>query len=230
MMKPKYILAVGYGILVLALAGCAVLNKPVQLVDKFIGATLFPPYSGPKASVVVADFDIKAARVTTEVNAGLREMLIDGLNKTNRFSVVPTPKDYTQKYAELIIAVEVVDFDPLISGGRMGVGGGGSAASGTLGSLLGVTANKSTIVLNIRIVDALSSKVLVSERISGQAVDTGASLREHSGSGIVLNESLDAYTNTSMGEAINKCIAEAVKYIVGKVPAKYYKGEKNGKT
>jgi len=227
MMKLKYILVVSYGILILALAGCAVLNKPVQLVDQFIGATLFPPYSGPKASVVVADFDIKAARVTTEVNSGLRDMLIDGLDKTNRFLVVPTPKDYTQKNAELIIAAEVVDFDPLISGGRMGVGGGGSAASGTLGSLLGVTANKSTIVLNIRIVDALSSKVLVSERISGQAVEVEA---QHRGAGLVLNEGLDAYSNTSMGEAINKCIAEAIRYIVGKVPAKYYRGEKNGKT
>jgi curli biogenesis system outer membrane secretion channel CsgG len=227
MMKLKYIKAFSYGVLVLALAGCAVLNKPVQLVDKFIGAYVFPPYSGPKASVVVADFDIKAARVTAEVNSGLREMLIDGLNKTNRFSIVSLPKDYAQNYAELIIAVEVVDFDPLISGGRMGVGGGGSAASGTLGSLLGVTANKSTIVLNIRIVDALSSKVLVSERISGQAVDTEA---KHRGKGITLNESLDAYANTSMGEAIDKCITEAVRYIVGKVPVKYYKGDKNGKT
>ena len=229
-MKLKYILAIGYGILILALAGCAVLNKPVQFVDKFIGATLFPPYSGPKASVVVADFDIKAARVTTEVNSGLRDMLIDGLNKTNRFLVVPTPKDYAEKNAELIIAAEVVDFDPLISGGRMGVGGGGSDASGTLDSLLGVTANKSTIVLNIRIVDALSSKVLVSERISGQAVDTGVFLKEHRGKRIALNEGLEAYADTSMGEAINKCIIEAVRYIVGKVPAEYYKGEKNGKT
>jgi curli biogenesis system outer membrane secretion channel CsgG len=230
MMKLKYILAIGCVVLILPLTGCAILNKPVQFVDKFIGATLFPPYSGQKASVVVADFDIKAARVTTEVNSGLRDMLIEGLNKTNRFLVIPTPKDYAEKNAELIIAAEVVDFDPLISGGRMGVGGGGSAASGTLGSLMGVTANKSTIVLNIRIVDALSSKVLVSERISGQAVDTGSSLKEHRGREIILNESLDAYANTSMGEAINKCITEAVKYIVGKVPAKYYKGEKNGKT
>lgn len=229
MMKLKYILVISYGILTLALSGCAVFKKPVQLVDKFIGAYVFPPYSGPKASVVVADFDIKAARVTTEVNSGLRDMLIDGLNKTNRFLVVPTPKDYTEKSAELIIAAEVVDFDPLISGGRMGVGGGGSAASGTLGSLLGVAANKSTIALNIRIVDALSSKVLVSERISGQAVDT-QSQRRHRGQAVTLNEGLDAYANTSMGEAIDKCITEAVRYIAGKIPAKYYKGEKNGKT
>ena len=225
MMKLKYILAVGYGIFILTLTGCAVLNKPVQFVDKF----LFPPYSGPKANVVVADFEIKTVNITTELNAGLRDMLIEGLNKTNRFLAISAPKDYAEKNTGLIIAAEVIDFDPLISGGSEGIGGGGGAASGTLGSLLGVSTNKSVIVLNIRIVDAVSSKVLVSERLTGQAVNTGSLSREHRHEGSNLNEGLSAYANTPMGEAINKCIAEAVRYIVRKVPDSYYKGDKNGK-
>ena len=115
-----------------------------------------------------------------------------------------------------------MDFEPRASGGSEGVGGGGSAASGTLGSLLGVTGNKSTIALNIRIVDTASSKVLVSGRIAGQAIDTGSASRLRRGG--TLNEGLSAYTNTSMGEAINKCIVEAAEYIVQNVPASYYKG------
>ncbi|MCX5695459.1 MAG: hypothetical protein NTW18_02185 [Candidatus Omnitrophica bacterium] len=227
MMKLKYILVIGYGILILA--GCAVLNKPVQFVDDFIGSTFFPPYSGPKARVVVADFEIKTVNITTEVNLGLRDMLIEELNKTNRFLAVSAPKDYAEKNTGLIIAAEVINFDPLISGGSEGIGGGGSSASGTLGSLLGVSTNKSVVALNIRIVDALSSKVLVAERLTGQAVDTGSLSREHHHKGSNLNEGLSAYANTSMGEAINKCIAEAVRYIVRKVPDSYYKGDKNGK-
>ncbi len=215
---------------IISLAGCAVLNKPVQFVDRFIGRTLFPPYSGPKASIVVADFEIKAAKATTETGVGLRDMLIAGLNNTNRFSVISLRNDNIEKNAGLIIAVEVTDFEPRASGGSLGIGGGGSASSGTLGSLLGFSANKSSLALNIRIVDAVSTKVLFSERIIGQAVDTvqPRSAREHKGS--ALNEGLSAYTNTSMGEAINKCIIEAIEYIVEKVPQGYYKGDKNGKT
>ena len=214
----------------MVLTGCAILNKPVKFVDDFIGSTFFPAYSGPKANVIVADFEIKTSNITVEMNTGLREMLVEGLNKTSRFQVVGAPKDNTEKSAGLIIAAEVVEFDPLISGGSAGVGGGGSSADGTLGSLLGVVTNKATIVLNIRIVDTVSSKVLFSGRIIGQAVDTGGSRRERHYKKAGLNEGLSAYSNTPMGEAINKCIVEAISYIVEKVPADYYKGDKNGKT
>ena len=129
-MKLKWFLIIGCIISVLTLTGCAVLKKPVQLVDKFIGSTLFPPFSGPKASVVVADFEIKTANLTTEVNAGFRDMLIEGLNKSNRFLAVSAPKDHAENNAGLIIAAEVINFDPLISGGNEGVGGGGSASAG----------------------------------------------------------------------------------------------------
>lgn len=217
-MKLKYPLALIFGYLIISLTGCVVLNKPVQFVDRFIGQTLFPPYSGPKASLIVADFEIKVAKATTEVGSDLRDMLITGLNNTNRFSILSLRSDNTEKSAKLIIAVEIIDFEPRASGGSLGVGGGGSAASGTLGSLLGASANKSSIALNIRIVDTKSSKVLFVERIAGQAVDTGPAGRERPRKYGALNEGLSVYANTSMGEAINKCIIEAVRYIVQRVP------------
>lgn len=229
-MKIKYFLVTGCVLAVLALAGCAFLKKPVQLVDRFIGSTLFAPYSGPKASVVVADFEIKTANLTTEVNAGLRDLLIEELNKTNRFLAVSAPKDRIEHNAGLIIAAEVIGFDPLISGGSEGVGGGGSASSGTLGSLLGVVTNKSSIALNVRIVDAVSSRVLFSERVSGQAVDSESLRRLNRNKEASLNEGLSAYANTPMEEAIHNCIVETVKYIVQKVPESYYKEDQNGKT
>jgi len=230
-MKFKYVLGFASLCLLINLTGCALLNKPVEFVDKFIGHTLFPPYSGPKAKVVVADFEIKAAKATTEVGLGLREMLIAGLTKTHRFTVEPALKENTDKEVDsIIIAAEVINFEPRASGGSQGVAGGGSASSGTLGSFLGSSVNKSYIALNIRIVDAKSSKVLASGRIAGQAVDsdgTGAKnlLDEEKSS-----EGLSVYANTPMEQAVNKCILEAVRYVVQNVPASYYKGDKNGKT
>ena len=224
-MKLRIFLGLSYGLLFINLAGCAVLNKPVEFVDRFIGSTLFPPYSGPKASVVVADFEVKAVKATAEAGIGLHDMLVAALVKTNRFQIAALHKDETKNEAKLIIAAEVLDFEPRAAGGRLGVGGGGSAANGTLGSLLGTDLNKSYIAMNIRIVDAASSKVLASERIIGQATDTGSVSHKNSS----LNEGLSAYAHTPMEQAIHKCIIDAVRYIVEEVPANYYKGGKIGK-
>ncbi|MFA5095846.1 MAG: CsgG/HfaB family protein [Candidatus Omnitrophota bacterium] len=216
-------------ILALASAGCAVLKKPVQFVDNFIGSAFFPPYAGLKANIAVTDFEAKTTNMTAEVNASLREMFIEGLQRTNRFAIVPVAKDGVARDVDLIIAVEVLEFDPLISGGSEGAGGGGSAASGTLGSLLGVATNKATITLNTRIVDAASSKILFSERITRQAAPTEAT-RAGGYKKADLNEGLSAYAGTPIAEAINTCIVESVKYVVQKVPASYYKGDEHGKT
>jgi curli biogenesis system outer membrane secretion channel CsgG len=230
-MRRKYILTSLIFLSILSLSGCAVINKPVEFVDKFIAETLFPEYSGPKANVVVADFGVKAAKATTEVGAGLRDMLVAGLGKTNRFSVIPLPKDAADKSANLIIAVDIVDFQPRASGGSLGVGGGGSAASGTLGSLLGTSVNKTSIALNIKIVDAQSSKILASGRTYGQVIDSESPNRKvaEDKEGL-LNEGLASYANTSMEQAIQKCIFDSVNFIVEKVPQSYYKGDKSGKT
>lgn len=229
-MKFKYTLGVIFITLFANLTGCALINKPVQFVDRFIGHTFFPPYSGAKAKIVVADFEIKAAKATTEVGVDLREMLIAGLIKSNRFSVASALKENTEKTGNsIIIATEVINFEPRASGGSQGIGGGGSASSGILGSLLGSSVNKSYIALNIRVVDTQSSKVLASGHIAGQATDIGSTPKKRVSEEEKSSEGLSAYVHTPIEQAINKCILEAVRYIVQNVPASYYKGDKNGK-
>lgn len=229
-MKANFLFIIGCVFIILGATGCALINKPVQFVDRFIGQTFFPPYSGPKVEVMVADFEIKAAKATTDVGSDLRDMLIAGLNKTNRFLVVSATKEEIEKpIKSIIIATEVINFEPRTSGGSLGIGGGGSAGSGTLGSLLGTGVNKPYIAINIRIVDTLSSKVLASERITGQATETESAIRKKPRNRDSLKEGISAYVNTPIEQAIHKCIIEAVKYIVQNVPASYYKGDKNGK-
>jgi len=229
-MRDKCLLVLILGVLVSGSLGCAVLNKPVEFVDEFISHTLFPPYSGPKARVMIADFEIMAAKATAEMSLNLRDLLASGLLESKRFKLVAVSKDSNEKPSGLIIATELLDFEPYGSGGKSGVGGGGSAASGALGSLLGANVNRSYVALNIRIVDAKSAKVLFSERFSGQALgDNSPTGNNHKGSN--LGQGLSIYAGTSMEEAINKCILEAVRYIIQKVPPQYYKREdKNGKT
>ncbi|MCX5707143.1 MAG: hypothetical protein NTW13_05795 [Candidatus Omnitrophica bacterium] len=227
MIRSKFLWLINSVFLLAGLAGCATLNKPVE----FIGSKLFPSYSGPKAKVMVADFEIKTVKAGNEIGVGLREMLVDGLTKSNRFFVIAARKDNPEKPASLIIAAELIDFEPQGSGGSSGIAGGGSSASGTLDTLLGAGLDKSYIALNIRIVDASSSRVVAAQHISGQAVSKGKISREVSYQRSQLGGKLSAYNNTPMAEAINKCIVEAVKYIIQKLPSDYYKykGDKNGK-
>lgn len=229
-MKSKFLLILILGVLVFGPLGCAVLNKPVEFVDEFISHTFFSPYSGPKAKVIIADFEIMTAKATVEMGLNLRDLLASGLLKSQHFQLAAPSKDNNEKPSGLIIASELLDFEPRGSGGNSGVGGGGSAASGVLGSLLGASVNKSYITLNIRIVDAGTAKVLFSERISGQAIE-GKSPGKGKHKAGNLGQGLSMYAGTPMEEAVHKCILEAVRYIVQKAPPQYYKGEnKNGKT
>jgi curli biogenesis system outer membrane secretion channel CsgG len=229
-MKEKISLVFLIWFMVIAVSGCALINKPIEFVDEFIGSTFFPPYSGPRAKLVVADFEVMTAKATPEISSSLRDLLISGLTKSQRFQLINPVDVNSEKKEGLIIAASLIDFEPYSSGGKSGIGGGGSASSGTLGSLLSSSVNKAFITLNIRIVDAQTSKVLFSERVSGQAAGDSNPKEEQTKENN-LGQNLGMYAGTSMEEAINNCILEAVKYLIDKVPAQYYKGDsKNGKT
>ncbi|MCM8795688.1 MAG: hypothetical protein NC928_03265 [Candidatus Omnitrophica bacterium] len=232
---------------VIALTGCATLMQPTAQVDTTAGAAPLPPYSGPKARIAVADFEVKAAKATGEIGSGLREMLITALINSNRFSVVERqalsavmqeqelsssgaaqagaggPQRGKIKTADLIITAAVTEFDPQASGGSGGIGGGGGVGSGILGGLLGAALNKAHMALDIRIVDTSTSEVLAATRVQGQASDVAGGFMAGFLGSWGLSGGLSVYANTPMEKAIRICIIEAVRYISQAIPANYYK-------
>lgn len=217
-------------IFVLSLSGCALLNKPIEFVDEFINSTFFPHYAGPKAKITVADFEIMTAKATSDIGAGLRELLISGLINSKRFELQDISKGDKDTSSGIVIAAQLTDLEPYGSGGKLGLGGAGGSSGGALESLIGPSSTRSYIVLNIRVADAKTSRVLFSDRISGQSTHDNFDL-DNRGNQKTLGKGLSVYAGTSMEEAINKCILKSVEYIIQKVPSQYYKGDiKDGKT
>ncbi|MDD2752916.1 MAG: CsgG/HfaB family protein [Candidatus Omnitrophica bacterium] len=204
------------------IAGCTTF-KPSSQAKSGIHMAALPAYSGPKAKIVVADFDLQAAKAGLEVASGLRQMLLSALNNSNRFSIVDRQKNGTgvNKNSDLIVSVTVTEFEPQSSGGSAGIGSGGGAASGNLGGLLGVSVNKAHLALDIRVIDSATTQVLAATRVQGQAVD---SIITATGAGSLgLGGGLTVYANTPMERAIRVCISEAVRFISLGIPEKYYK-------
>lgn len=246
----KALLVISSVFLTISLIGCASLNsmmQPTAQVDNTAGQAALPPYSGPKARIAVADFDVKAAKATGEIGSGLREMLVTALINSSHFSVLERqalsavmqeqelsasgaaqqgsggPQRGKIKTADLIVTAAVTEFEPHASGGRAGIGGGGGVASGVLGGLLGAALNKAHMALDIRIIDTSTSEVLAATRVQGQASDIAGGIMAGLFGRHGLVGGLSAYANTPMEKAIRICIIEAVRYISQGISANYYK-------
>lgn len=238
------------GLMVMSSMGCASLQHiihPVAQEDKNAGVAPLPSYSGPKARIAVADFDVKAAKATADIGSGLRKMLITALVNSNRFSVVERqaltpaiqgqempvsgaeqpgdggPQKEKTRTADLIVTTTVTEFEPQVSGGRAGIGGGGGVGSGVLGGLLGTALSKAHMALDIRIVDNSTSEILATTKLQGQASDVAGGVMSGFFGNWDLAAGLSAYANTPMEKAIRVCIIEAVRYIVQTIPPNYYK-------
>ncbi len=245
-MRKILITAIIIVVTVMVSVSFAGLFQPSAQVDNTAGTSPMPAYSGPKARISVADFEVKAAKATGEIGTGLREMLVTALINSNKFSVVErqvlnaimqeqqlSASGAAQqgsgaqrgkiKTADLIITAAVTEFEPQAKGGGAGLGGGGKVGSGILGGLLGGSLNKSHMALDIRIVDTSTSEVLAATRVQGEATDVAGNV----GLGFMGNWSLGAglsgYANTPMEKAIRVCIIEAVKYISQSISMEYYK-------
>jgi curli biogenesis system outer membrane secretion channel CsgG len=244
----RFAVCVVLSTLVAGVSGCATLDQmtqPTAQVDNNAGAQAMPPYSGPKARIAVADFDVKAAKASGEIGSGLREMLVTALINSNRFRVVerqvldhimqeqelaasgaaqPGGAQRGQiKTADIIITAAVTEFEPQASGGAGGIGGGGGVGSGVLGALLGASLNKAHMALDIRVIDTSTSEVLAATRVQGQASDVAGGMVAGFFGGWALGGGLTMYANTPMEKAIRICIIEAIRYVSQTIPPNYYK-------
>lgn len=205
-------------------------------------------YDGPKARIAVAQFKDKTGKGwwTGAIGDGMADMLATALFHSNRFIVLErqTVSDVLREQdlatagrikkgteaptgeiegAELLVTGAVTEFE----GAASGVGGGIGGIGGTAGRILGGIAGglkKAHMAIDVRVIDTRTSRIVAATSVQGEATDfaLGGALAGAGGGG-ALGGALGGWSKTPTEKALRICIQEAVKFIVSKTPAVYYR-------
>lgn len=202
--------------------------------------------SGSTTRITGFGQDIKVSHSYNEYTSGLQDMLTTALVQTKRYRVLErqnldslkqemalSGQGYTDKSgatkgrvkgADIMIMGAVTGWEPGSSGGGGGLGGGLFGKAGAIASAIGGSFKKSSMAMDLRIVDTNTSEVLSATRVEGEAKDVnlGALAGAVTGGG-ALGGGLSGYAKTPMEKAIRTCIYEAVKHIVANTPKSYMK-------
>lgn len=202
--------------------GCAPTAAVVDSGGPTIEEARDEPAIGNKMRIGVMSFENKTRY---DVGQGMRSMLASALFRTNRFIVVEREELqdvlFEQRLgatgvvseetaapmgevegAEVIIFGTVTEFEPSQQGIASALGG----------------AQQSHVAIDIRLVDARTSRVLSSTTVRGKATDVNLNTEALKYVGMSPLYALDAWHNTPMESAIRLCIEKAVEHIVSKLP------------
>ncbi|MGD8700907.1 MAG: CsgG/HfaB family protein [Desulfosarcina sp.] len=206
---------------------------------------------GGRGSTTTIDYGGQTMTISSSqtrgYTTGLRDMLTTAMVQSKRYRVLErqnigslksemalTGSGYTDstgvkkgaiKGADLLVMGAVTGWEPGTSGGGGGLGGGGML--GTASALFGAVKGgykKSSMAMDIRIVDANTSEVLTATRVEGVAKDVslGGALAGFGGSG-AMGGALGGFAKTPMEKAIRTCIYNATKFIAENTPQEYMK-------
>jgi curli biogenesis system outer membrane secretion channel CsgG len=193
-------------------------------------------YDGPKARLVVADFEDKMSAsgyYRAEYGRGMSDMLKTALFQTNRYVLLEREKiaaveaerarraargrpKVELEDADIVVTAAITGFEPDSGGGEVGRG-----LSGALGGLLGSVAGsmrQARVAMDIRLIDVDTGRVIAATSVEGKATSFGASA-----AGGSLGTSLSGFAKGPMETAIREMIQASVAFIVGKTPATYYR-------
>ncbi len=193
--------------------------------------------SGPMGS-----FAIKETPEQSGYGKALRDMLTTAMVQSKRFKVLERQnldvlakeiqlqqKGWTDKSgikkgkfkgADLIVVAAVTGWEP-------GTSGGGGSLFGDYGkwfqSIKG-SFKKSSMAMDIRIIDAKTTEILAATTVKGESKDVniGSALNVLTGGGSMGGE-LGAFAKTPMEKAIRTCIYQAVKFLAEETPKEYFK-------
>ena len=194
-------------------------------------------YDGPKARIVVADFEDKMSsqgQYRAEYGRGMSDMLKTALFQSNRYVLLEREKmaavegerarraartgaaqpRVQLEDADIVVTAAITGFDAETSGGDIG-----RQFGGTLGALLGsVTGSmrQARVAMDIRLIDVDTGRVIAATSVEGKASSFG-------GSSAGLGSSLSGFSKGPMETAIRQMIRDAVGFVVSRTPPTYYR-------
>ncbi|HOO91189.1 MAG TPA: CsgG/HfaB family protein [Syntrophales bacterium] len=204
--------------------------------------------SGSTTKITGLGQDISVSHTSNQgYSQGLRDMLTTAMVQSKRYRVLErqnlgalkqemslSQQGYADKSgikkggikgADLLIMGAITGWDPATSGagGGLGLGGLLGKAGAVVGGIKGAF-KKSSMAMDIRIVDTHTSEVLAATRVEGEAKDVnlGGFLGGFGGSGGMVG-GLGGFAKTPMEKAIRTCLYNAVKYIAENTPSEYMK-------
>lgn len=207
------------------------------------------PYAGPRARVSVAEIRDKTAAgglsaqimekyhmPWKEIGEGMREMLTTSLFKSRRFAVLERAMlDEVMKEQDLAASGRVQAGTGAATGGIVGadlivagavtefvtdaltVKAGGEA----FGTDIDGSMTKGYVSLDIRVIDAKTSEIVVATRVTGRTSDYG--LEAEPGEEAKLPVSLAIFTHKPAERAIRAAIGKAVAEIIKLTPPEYFR-------
>ena len=206
-------------------------------------------YSGPKARLSVSEIRDKTAAgglsaqimekyhmPWKEIGEGMRDMLTTALFKSKRFAVL-----------ERAILDEVIKEQDLAASGRVQQGTGAStggivgadlivagavtefvtdaltvkAGTEALGTDIDGSMTKGYVTLDIRVIDAKTSEIVVATRVTGRTSDYGLEATPEEDSKMPV--SLSIFTHKPAERAIRSAIQKAVTEIIKLTPPEYFR-------
>ncbi len=194
-------------------------------------------YNGPKARITVARIKCKAASCSGAIGDGLRDMLISGLFKSNRFVVLggreelktikeeiglarsgyveegDVPQAGGWESADIIILGSITAFEPKAGGLLPGVSGD-----------IRFGKDDAYISMDLRIIDVRTRRIINTTTVDGKASSfrVGGLGVGWGGVGIP-GAGLSVYKNTSMEKAVRVMVERAVNFIISQTPESYYR-------
>jgi curli biogenesis system outer membrane secretion channel CsgG len=245
--RPSWVLT---ALLFTSLASCAAPQPTARVTSSGgpgMGQAQAIPYDGPRARIAVISFENKAARgrqayyaYDEKIGYGMADMLTTELFHTNRFIVleraqlgdVLTEQDLAAsgrikpgteatmgqiEGAELLVTGAITEFEPNAGGAGVGVIFGGLPIG------LGGGGKRAHIAIDMRVIDAKTSRILAATTVEGSATDIGGMGGFVVGGGMTeLGVGLGGFAKTPMEKAVRIVLREAVNYIASQTPAQYF--------
>jgi curli biogenesis system outer membrane secretion channel CsgG len=208
-------------ILLLGLPGCGASAKVIDKGGPTIAEAQAEPATGEKLRIAVMGFDNKTR---WDVGRGMRAMLTSTLFRSGEFIVLEREELSDVLLEQQLGTTGVVSDETAVPSGE--VEGAQVLIYGTVtefepGQRGAVTsaggAQQAHVAIDLRIVDAVTSRVLSTTTVEGKATDVSLSSQALTYVGVSPLYYMEVWNNTPVGSAIRLCIEEAVEHIVSQL-------------